>query len=480
MAAAVPRGRGALPRRDPGEVGPEGPLKPLARTEKGATQDTVRRHNLGTLLGHLHRHGPTSRARLTRILGLNRATIGYLVDDLAARGLVTETPETEQAPRGRPSKVVAVRGDLHQALAVHVGVDAVELALVGLGGAILARRRSAFSRPGDRSVEHIVRTISRLAAKVLAEATGALVGVGVAVPGTVSPDGAMVNFAPNLRWRQVPLARLLQQELGVGAAVRVGNDANLGAVAEHSRGVGIQVNDLVYLHAEVGVGAGIITGGRMLEGAGGYAGEVGHMQLNPGGLSCHCGSRGCWETEVGEDALVRRVGLPPGGRSKVDLVLRRARDGDRVCREAVEETARWLSVGLVNMLAALDPEMVILGGVFEQILDICPETLANRVAQTSRYFHPDGVALVRPTFGRSSVLLGAAELGLRTVLEDPASVSPMTELRPLNLDKAPVHPRRPAGPRRRLESPGSPPVRELNPRTDRLAVGLKEAVARIT
>ena len=476
----MPEAGWARPRGVLAEVGKEGLLKSLARTEKGATQDTVRRHNLGTLLGHLHRHGPTSRARLTRILGLNRATIGYLVDDLAARGLVTEMPETEQAPRGRPSKVVAVRGDLHRALAVHVGVDAVELALVGLGGAILARRRSAFSRPGDRSVEHVVRTIARLAAKVQAEAAGALVGVGVAVPGTVSPDGEMVNFAPNLRWRQVPLAGLLQAALGVGAGVRVGNDANLGAVAEHSRGVGIQVSDLIYLHAEVGVGAGIITGGRMLEGAGGYAGEVGHMQLNPGGLACHCGSRGCWETEVGEDALVRRVGLPPGGRSKVDLVLRRARDGDGVCLEAVEETARWLSVGLVNMLSALDPEMVILGGVFEQILDICPETLADRVAQTSRYFHPDGVALVRPTFGHSSVLLGAAELGLRTVLEDPASVSPMAELRPLALNEPQLHPGRPAPPSRRIESPGNQTHRGPDPRTDRLAVGLKEPGTRIS
>ncbi len=203
------------------------------------------------------------------------------------------------------------------------------------------------------------------------------------------------------------------------------------------------------------------------------------MQLNPGGLACHCGSRGCWETEVGEDALVRRVGLPPGGRSKVDLVLRRAREGDRVCREAVEETARWLSVGLVNMLSALDPEMVILGGVFEQILDLCPETLADRVVQTSRYFHPDGVALVRPAFGRSSVLLGAAELGLKTVLEDPASVSPMTELRPLDLQRPSATGTQSAPLRRGRENPEHQPVRELSPRSDRLAVGLKDPGALI-
>ncbi len=397
----------------------------MARTERGATQDTVRRHNLATLLGHLHRHGPTSRARLTRLLGLNRATIGYLVDDLVARGLVEERPETEQAARGRPSKVVAARSDLCQVLAVQVGVDAIEVALVGLGGVVLGRRRAAVSRAGDRAVEHVVRTVTRLAGQLLGLATGPVVGVGVAVPGSVSPGGDTVYFAPNLRWSQVPLADLLAERLGLGPVVGVANDANLGAMAEHSRGVGIHSNDLIYLHAEVGVGGGIITGGQMLAGARGYAGEVGHMQVNPSGMACHCGSRGCWETEVGEDALVRRVGLPPGGRSKVELVLRRARAGDPVCLEAVESTAQWISVGLVNMVSALDPEMVILGGVFEEILELARPTLVERLGRSARYFHPNGVALVRPKFGRSAVLVGAAELGFQAVLGDPAMMPPL-------------------------------------------------------
>lgn len=105
----------------------------MARTERGATQETVRRHNLATLLGHVHRYGPTSRARLTRLLGLNRATIGALVDELVSRGQVQEQPEMERAARGRPSKVVATRPDLCRVLAIQVGVDSVEVALMGLG-----------------------------------------------------------------------------------------------------------------------------------------------------------------------------------------------------------------------------------------------------------------------------------------------------------------------------------------------------------
>lgn len=394
----------------------------MARTERGATQETVRRHNLAALLGHLHRYGPTSRARLTRLLGLNRATIGDLVDDLVSRGLVDEQSEPERAARGRPSKVVAASPKRCQALAVQVGVDAVEVALVGLGGPTVWRGRVAISKAADRTVAHVLGVVTRLAVPKLEAVAGGVVGVGVAVPGSVSPDGRVVNFAPNLGWHQVPLAQLLRDRLGFEGSVQIGNDANLGAMAEHSRGVGIRTSDLIYLHAEVGVGGGIITGGRMLTGARGYAGEVGHMQVNPTGLPCHCGARGCWETEVGEDALVRRAGLHPGGRAKVEQVLANARQGDPTCLAAVNETARWIGIGLVNMVSSMDPEMVILGGVFEDILELARPTLGEQLNTTSRYTRPSGVALMKPKFDGSSVLMGAAELGLQRVLSDPSTV----------------------------------------------------------
>lgn len=394
----------------------------MARTERGATQETVRRHNLAALLGHLHRYGPTSRARLTRLLGLNRATIGDLVDDLVSRGLVEEQSEPERAARGRPSKVVAASSARCQVLAVQVGVDAIEVAVVGLGGPTLWRGRVSITKAGDRTVEHVVRVVARLAAPRLEAVDSGATGIGVAVPGSVSPDGTVVNFAPNLGWHHVPLAQLLAERLDFSGPVRIGNDANLGAMAEHSRGVGIRTSDLIYLHAEVGVGGGIITGGQMLTGAGGYAGEVGHMQVNPAGTPCHCGARGCWETEVGEDALVRRAGLIPGGRAKVELVLANARRGDPTCMQAVNETARWIGVGLVNMVSSMDPEIVILGGVFEDILELARPALGEQLNNNSRYSHPSGVALMKPKFDGSSVLMGAAELGLQRVLSDPSTV----------------------------------------------------------
>lgn len=390
----------------------------MARTERGATQETVRRHNLATLLGHVHRYGPTSRARLTGLLGLNRATIGGLVDELAAKGLVQEEVETDRVARGRPSKVVATSSERFHVLAIQVGVDSVQLGMMGLGGTMLGRRRAPVNRPEERTVEQVLRTLSRLGSRLLAQYPGVLAGVGVAVPGSVSPRGGVVHFAPNLGWHQVPLATLLAERLGVDAGVRVGNDANLGAIAEHSRGVGIRANDLIYLHAEVGVGGGVITGGRMLEGSHGYAGEVGHMQVNPSGLACHCGARGCWETEVGEAAMARRAGLPVGTRA--EAVLRRARQGDERCRSSVEATARWIAVGILNLMACFDPEMVIMGGVFTEVLRQARPVLAARLSASLQYAEP--LPLEAPGLEGDSVLIGAAELALQSLLQDPASV----------------------------------------------------------
>ncbi len=395
----------------------------MARTERGATQEGVRRHNLSTLVGHLHRHGPTSRAQLTRLLGLNRATIGSLVDDLASRGLVEEQPEPERRPRGRPSKVIGVSSRAFAVLAVEVGVDALNLALVGLGGLVIARQRSELRQDQDRSVEQVVETIARLGRRMLVRAPVGmtLLAVGVAVPGAVDTESGMVNFAPNLGWRHVPLALLLQRSLSAGVPVRVGNDASLGAMAEHSRGVGSRVNDLIYVHAEVGVGGGIISGGRMLEGARGYGGEVGHLQVNPSGRSCHCGSRGCWETESGEAALLRRAGRGGGGRAAVEEVLRLAQTGDPVAGRALDETVRWIGIGLVSLVNALNPEILILGGMFDEILDLAGPALRRALAQGA-YDSEQPVELAKPSFGKEAVLMGAAELAFNLVLEDPTMV----------------------------------------------------------
>ena len=119
-----------------------------------------------------------------------------------------------------------------------------------------------------------------------------------------------MRLAPNLEWHDVSFGSIVLAALGLDVPISLANDADLGALAEHQRGVGVGVDDLIYVSGNVGVGAGVITGGRRLEGAGGYAGEIGHLRFNPSGKPCHCGNRGCWETEVGAHAIAAAIRCP--------------------------------------------------------------------------------------------------------------------------------------------------------------------------
>jgi predicted NBD/HSP70 family sugar kinase len=406
-------------------------VKPHRRSTlvaKGATQEVVRRHNLAALVGHVHRYGPTSRAELTQTLGLNRSTIGVLVDDLVARGLVTERSDSTRRTPGRPSYLVTVRSDTVVVLSVVLGVDSVTVATVSLGGEIAAEEQLGLTTEEDRTFDRVVTTIARSAKQRIAAlpAGTTVAGMGVAVPGIVRRQDGLVHFAPNLGWRDVPLgARLrtrVRGRLGLDLPVTCRNDAGLGALAEHARGIGSGVANLVYLHAEVGVGGGIVADGSLLEGAAGYGGEVGHMRVNPEGAPCRCGSRGCWETEVGEDALVALAGRRPGGRPAVEEVLRAAAAGEPAACRALLGVARWLGIGVANLINCLNPDMVVLGGLFADVMEHAgPAVIAQMRTGLVTPAHLD-VALVTPSLGRHSVLLGAAEVAFAPLLADPASL----------------------------------------------------------
>ena len=397
----------------------------LTRGARGARSEDVRRGNLSTLLRYVHVHGPTARSRLTAVLGLNRSTIGDLTGELAGAGLVREEAgradhgDGRTATGGRPSHVVSPESEHVQVLAVDVGVTHLTVARVGLGGVVLSRRDRSWPR-GARRPRTVASTIIKEGIALLGEipSDAMVVGVGVAVPGMVHlPDG-QVRQAPNLEWRDVPLAAELAD--GLGLPVAVGNDADLGIRAEHVRGAAQGVEDAVYLSGHSGIGAGIIAGGRPLSGRSGYAGEVGHAVINPGGLPCHCGSNGCWETECGEERLFELAGRPPGGGlAGVREVVAAAAEGDAAAAAAIHHVATWLGRGTANVVNTLNPEVVILGGALEEILESAGYTVRTEVERTGLAALVQHVRLVSPALGADSTLIGASELAFEPLLSNP-------------------------------------------------------------
>lgn len=244
-----------------------------------------------------------------------------------------------------------------------------------------------------------------------------LAGVGVAVPGLVSSADGMVRRAPNLGLADVPLADLLDGLPGTGRRPQVGNDADLGALAEHTRGAGAGIDDLVFLFGDVGVGGGVVVGGVPLRGSGGYAGEIGHLSVTPGGRPCGCGSSGCWETEVGVSAVVEALG---DGTTAEELPARlHALDRPPAALVRVGER---LGTGLAGVVNIFNPRRVILGGL---LADLYPAVRAScdaafRTAGLAASTEQAEIAL--PALGRDAVLMGAAEKAFEDLLRDPADV----------------------------------------------------------
>ena len=185
----------------------------------------------------------------------------------------------------------------------------------------------------------------------------------MAVAGVVRRSDGLVSMAPNLGWVDVPLGARLARALATAIPIAVVNDADAGVLGESRRGAAIGVDDVLYVSGEVGVGGGMIVDGRLLTGVAGFAGEIGHMTVNPDGHPCRCGSVGCWETEVGEGRLLALAGYPAdAGRAGIDAVLREAEAGSETAIAALAHVGRWLGIGLGGIVNILNPRLVILGG----------------------------------------------------------------------------------------------------------------------
>lgn len=390
-----------------------------------ASPELVRRHNLSLLLRLLHQSGPLSRSEIGAALGMTRSTIGELVADLRARGLVEEGDPARLGAPGRPSLVARPNPEGAAAITAEIAVNSLSAAVVGLGGRILHLVRVPH-QPRRLAVDQTIEDVGSLiqAAQAAIPPGCWVAGLGVAVAGVVSRADGLVHFAPNLGWRDVPLGRLMTERLGSSLPVAIANEADLGALAEHTWGAGVGVDHLIYVSSEVGVGAGLVIDGRPLVGAGGSAGEVGHVQVNPIGVRCRCGAIGCWETEIGGPALLRRAGRTEKNYrpEAVTRLLREAAWGDPVALGAVEDVGHWLGSGLAGLMNVFNPQRVVVGGLLG---DMWP--LVEQIVQTElrgRVMAPtlEVVDIRAAHLGADGPLLGAAELALARVLDEPTLV----------------------------------------------------------
>ncbi|WP_432991069.1 ROK family protein [Dactylosporangium sp. CA-233914] len=379
-------------------------------------QESVRRQNLAALLRYVHVRGATSRAELTTRLGLNRSTIGALTADLATAGLIDEGVPHETGRAGRPSIVVTPRSSSVYGYALSLELDRLRAARIGLGGKVLDTRTA--ERPPGPDTAPTVRALAALVAGMHATAPAGAMFVGSAI-------AVSASVRHHLGWTDEtiasPLASALAPHLGARSPI-VGGLADLAALAEHTRGAATGADNVIFVHGDAGISAGIIAGGRRITGYGGHGGEVGHMVVNPGGRLCGCGSRGCWEAEIGERPLLRLAGRPvPTAGAAVVTAVQHARGGDPDALAAVLHAADWLGFGVANLVNIFNPTVVVFGGTLRELYLIAPAPVHRRLESMALAACRDHVALHTPDLGDDAPLVGAAELAFESLLADPLS-----------------------------------------------------------
>ncbi|WP_091060079.1 ROK family protein [Micromonospora humi] len=382
-----------------------------------------RRRNLGALLRRVHLGGPVSRVGLADWLGVNRSTVMALTAELAAAGLVREMPASASGRAGRPSFVVRPESEAVHVLAFDIAVDRLVAARVGLGGAVSARLEAERPRAGA-DLDSVVSVLAGFGRELHRDAPpgSVCVGVGASYCGMIRPGDGMVRFGPDMGWVDQAFGAELARRLDLGLPVLVGNEAHLGAMAEHQRGAGVGAQNLIYLHGDVGVGGGIIVGGDLLDGDGGYGSEVGHMVVNPDrGRPCGCGSRGCLEAEVGERALLDEAGRPADhrGRDAVRAVVTAAGRGDAAAREALGRIGDWLGIGVANLVNLFNPGVVIFGGTLREVFPAAAPQVRRRITANVLPVSRDEARLTVSALGYDATLIGAADLAFSPLLADP-------------------------------------------------------------
>ena len=305
----------------------------------------------------------------------------------AAPGLKFDCDRVVRAGRSRAGMEVLTL------LGIDIGGTKRVLAVGDHNSTIRARTRQPMRFSGDwrRDLEGLIAEARALLET--AGGAGPLEAIGVAAPGPVDLASGVLRNPPNLPgWRDVPLGRVLGEAFGV--PIRVENDANAAALAEHRFGAGRGARDLIYLTMSTGVGGGVICAGRLVHGSSGFAGELGHVPIARGGPRCACGLRGCLEAHVGGNAWAKRlrrvapatsrvVALAGGDRRRIgpESLLAAAREGDAF---AVDELARWidhLAAGIVPLVMAFDPERIVLGTIAVAAGDaLCFAPLRAKVA----------------------------------------------------------------------------------------------------
>lgn len=319
----------------------------------------VKKINTSIVLENIRNHSPISRARIAELTSLTKATVSSLVNELIESKLTYEIG-VGQSSGGRKPMMLLFNNTAGYAVGVDLGVNYIYAALTDLSGNMTEEHRVQHDNSSQTQViAELKACIREIISRAPMSAYG-IVGIGIGIPGISDAQGNVL-FAPNLGWENVPLQQIMESEFDI--PVVIDNEANAGAVGEKQFGAGKSASHLVYISIGSGIGTGIIIKGDLYRGSSGFSGEIGHVSIQHDGPKCLCGNFGCWELYASETALLENARKElKDPKMSVEQLLKLADEGNQKAIELIEQLGKYLSVGIVNIINSLNPEMIVIGG----------------------------------------------------------------------------------------------------------------------
>jgi len=394
-----------------------------------ADQKLVRKLNNNSIIEILRREAPLSRANLAVISGLNRSTVSSIIDDLIKDGWVNET--TYQTSKiGRPGLLLEINPNGGFVIGMEIGVDFLLCVATDFSTEVIWRKRVE-TNPADGQLL-ILQKAFELAEEAIAigkKQCSRLLGIGISLPGLLDVHNGILKLAPNLKWENVPLRLIWNQQFH--CPVYLENDGNAAALGEYYFGAARGIKDFLYIAAGYGLGSGIIIDGKLLRGNKGYASEVGHMTYDPQGEICSCGKRGCYETIIGPRAVingVKKLLKEKGSESTIfkfsdsengpinyDAVVNAAKQDDPIAIDALKDVGCKLGLVVSHLVNIFDPKMIILGGALTYAKDFIQPCVEKTVKENALTLCQEDLEITNSQLGQDSSVMGTIALVLENL-----------------------------------------------------------------
>jgi len=369
----------------------------------------TRRWNLSSIFKLIRKRGPVSRIELTKISGCSAGTVSNHVRTLISKGFVIETKKGISSGGRKPIQLM-INPKKAYIFSIEIEVNQIKIVMFDLKIKVITKSIIPITYKDDytKTLEQVFFEMDKMREEENLILDNFL-GIGVAVPGLIDKEKGVLEFAPNLGWKNVHISEIFKDKFNL--PVILNNEAKVAAIGERES-IYPNINNMIFVSINEGIGCGIFFNGKLYRGASGNAGEFGHIIIDTNGPLCHCGNKGCWETLASENFIVNSYFKLPNSNKELTKkeIYQLGKNGDKKVIEIFKEAGRNIGIGLVNIINGLSPKLLVIGGGIVEIKDYIYEEIIKKLEENALSVSYRNVEIQFSKLGSLAAVYGMADL----------------------------------------------------------------------